>query len=76
MAYTCPHCRRTSQHPDDERNRYCPACHQFEINGVFILNEGTVDELVNQFAERLYGISPTAAETPPDLPASGPDQQP
>ncbi len=33
MAYTCPKCGRTSHNPNDERHRYCGACHQFEDTG-------------------------------------------
>lgn len=29
VAHTCPHCRATSHHPDDVRDRYCPRCRHF-----------------------------------------------
>lgn len=29
MPFTCPDCTRTSHHPEDERYRYCGACHKF-----------------------------------------------
>lgn len=28
-GFTCPRCRRTSHHPDDIRNGYCGACHDY-----------------------------------------------
>lgn len=30
MSYTCKKCGRTSHNPNDWRERYCGACHQFE----------------------------------------------
>lgn len=32
MSYTCPRCGRTSHHPEDEKNRYCAACKEFEVD--------------------------------------------
>jgi hypothetical protein len=29
MSFTCPKCRTTSHHPEDERHGYCAVCHQF-----------------------------------------------
>jgi hypothetical protein len=29
MSFTCPLCGRVSYHPDDEKYRYCGACHLF-----------------------------------------------
>lgn len=29
MAFTCPVCKATSHHPDDERHGYCGKCHAF-----------------------------------------------
>lgn len=29
MAFTCPRCGRTSHSPDDEREGYCGACHDW-----------------------------------------------
>ena len=29
MAFTCPTCKATSHHPDDERHGYCGNCHAF-----------------------------------------------
>jgi hypothetical protein len=29
MSFTCPKCRRTSYHPEDERFGYCGACKRF-----------------------------------------------
>lgn len=29
MSFTCPECGRTSHNPNDERYRYCGACHKF-----------------------------------------------
>lgn len=29
VPFTCPECVRTSHHPEDERHRYCGACHKF-----------------------------------------------
>jgi hypothetical protein len=28
-SFTCPRCGRTSHHPDDARNGYCGACHDW-----------------------------------------------
>jgi ribosomal protein S27AE len=28
-SFTCPRCGRTSHHPDDVRERYCGACHDW-----------------------------------------------
>ena len=28
-SFTCPHCGRTSYHPQDLAQRYCGACHRF-----------------------------------------------
>lgn len=28
-SFTCPQCLRTSRHPEDVKNRYCGACHEF-----------------------------------------------
>jgi hypothetical protein len=30
-AYTCPRCGAVSHHPKDVQERYCGACHQFEV---------------------------------------------
>jgi ribosomal protein S27AE len=32
-SYTCPRCGRTSYHPDDIREGYCGACHDWTRNG-------------------------------------------
>lgn len=32
MSYTCPRCHRVSHNPEDERQRYCGACHRFELD--------------------------------------------
>lgn len=29
VPFTCPECKRTSHNPNDERYRYCGACHEF-----------------------------------------------
>ncbi len=29
LSYTCPRCGRTSHHPDDVREGYCGACHDW-----------------------------------------------
>jgi hypothetical protein len=29
MSFTCPKCKKTSHHPDDERHGYCGNCHEF-----------------------------------------------
>lgn len=29
MSFTCPVCRMTSHHPEDERQGYCGNCHDF-----------------------------------------------
>lgn len=29
MPFTCPECSRTSHNPNDEKYRYCGACHKF-----------------------------------------------
>jgi len=29
MAFTCPRCGRTSHNPNDEREGYCGACHDW-----------------------------------------------
>lgn len=29
MSFTCPRCRRTSRNPNDEREGYCGACHDW-----------------------------------------------
>jgi hypothetical protein len=76
MAYTCPRCGATSQHPDDEANRYCARCHQYETYGVQILNPDQVSELLAMFMAGEYSITPTADETPERPPASGPDRRP
>lgn len=28
-GFTCPKCKRTSYHPEDKRQGYCGACHEF-----------------------------------------------
>jgi ribosomal protein L37E len=28
-SFTCPRCDRTSYHPDDRKNGYCGACHDY-----------------------------------------------
>jgi hypothetical protein len=28
--FVCPDCRRSTPHPDDVENSYCPWCHQFK----------------------------------------------
>jgi hypothetical protein len=33
MAFTCPVCLRTSQHPRDEQHGYCARCHLSTGNG-------------------------------------------
>jgi hypothetical protein len=30
MSYTCPRCGMVSHNPNDEKHRYCGACHEFE----------------------------------------------
>lgn len=42
MAYTCPRCARTSHHPEDARQGYCGACHDWTGPGV--PGEGTARE--------------------------------
>lgn len=37
MTYTCPNCGRTSHNPNDERERYCGACHRYE-DGVRVID--------------------------------------
>jgi hypothetical protein len=34
-SFTCPRCGRTSHHPDDVRERYCGACHEFTDDVAF-----------------------------------------
>lgn len=29
LPFTCPRCRRTSNHPDDKRYGYCANCHAY-----------------------------------------------
>lgn len=65
MSYTCPKCGRTSQHPDDEANRYCGHCNEFEQYGVHILTVDEVMELLNWREGEL-----------PSAPASDPDPTP
>jgi hypothetical protein len=31
VAFTCPRCGRTSHHPEDERQGYCGACHDWTL---------------------------------------------
>jgi len=33
MPFTCPDCQRTSHNPNDERYRYCGACHKYFTDG-------------------------------------------
>lgn len=41
-VFTCPSCRRTSNHPKDIEYRYCANCHQF-VKPTHAL----VDKLIN-----------------------------
>lgn len=38
MSFTCPDCGMTSHHPEDEKNRYCGACHSFKPARVALLH--------------------------------------
>jgi len=43
VAYTCPHCTATSQHPADAKHRYCGRCHRYADEGAYDdLDPGTV----------------------------------
>lgn len=35
MPFTCPRCGRTSPHPEDARQGYCGACHDFAAGSVY-----------------------------------------
>jgi hypothetical protein len=39
-GFTCPRCRRTSHHPDDVREGYCGACHDWTRQLVVYLTPG------------------------------------
>lgn len=43
MAFTCPRCQRTSHSPEDERQGYCGACHDWTGPGV--PGEGTASAI-------------------------------
>jgi hypothetical protein len=45
MAFTCPRCQRVSHDPQDERQGYCAACHDFTRVVVNVLAAGTFDRL-------------------------------
>jgi hypothetical protein len=53
MAYRCPRCLSISHHPDDERERYCVACHSYgnELLAfrVFIDNEVLSEEWLGRW---------------------------
>jgi hypothetical protein len=34
MSFTCPKCKKTSHHPQDERHGYCANCHDFTASPV------------------------------------------
>ena len=53
-SFTCPRCGRTSHHPDDVRERYCGACHDWT---------GEPDRRDSRLRLRLYVDGQLADET-------------
>jgi len=53
MAFTCPRCGRTSHHPDDEREGYCGACHDW--TGTPAVSADDLDRALARAGEYMIG---------------------
>lgn len=55
MSFTCPRCLKTSHNPNDEREGYCGACHDWVAPGRDIDDR----TLFNRFSSRIAHLANT-----------------